>query len=70
MAYEKTHYNLTIFITSHFACDVPRYLENILWLKCAIKGGQHQILSLCCEIDAHVNVSTVDRNTFLTCKSL
>ncbi len=70
MVYEKTHYSLRILITSHFVCDVPRYLEKILWLKCAIKGGQHPILSLCCEIDAHLNVSMVDWNTFLTCMSL
>jgi hypothetical protein len=68
--YKKTHYSLTIFITSHFVCDVPRYLEKILWLKCAIKGGQHPIFSLCCEIDAHLNVAIVDWNTFLTCMNL
>lgn len=37
--YTNNCHTLIIFTTSHFVCGVLRYLEKILWLKCAIEGG-------------------------------
>ncbi len=38
MVYTNNCHTLIIFTTSHFVCGVLRYLEKIIWLKCAIEG--------------------------------
>jgi len=54
MVYTKTCHSLIIFITSHFVVEMC---------------NQRWILSLCCEIDAHLNISMVDWDTFLISRS-